>query len=67
MKYKGKNRYIRECEISAATKVTILSQIHAASRERNIELLILAIVSDLIVNSLLKNAQRYFYEMHKMS
>ena len=38
---------------------------YAAGRESNIELLIL--VSDFIVNSILKNSQRYFFGMHGMS
>ena len=37
-------------------------KIYAASRESNIELLIL--ISDFMVNSTLINTQRYFYGMH---
>ena len=42
-----------------------LSKTYAASRESNIELLIL--VSDFMVNSVLKSTQRYFCVIHGMS
>ena len=38
---------------------------YAASRESNIELLIL--ISDFVMNSMLKNNERYFCEIHVMS
>ena len=41
----------------AASKLAVLSQTYAASRESNIELLIL--VSDFMVSSTLKSTQRY--------
>ena len=46
--------------MSAATKLAILSQNYTASRESNIELLML--VSDFMVNSTLKNTESYFVE-----
>ena len=48
---------------SATTKLTILS--YTSSRETKIELLIL--VSDFMVNSMLKNTQGYFCEMQGIS
>ena len=62
----GKTTYIfRRMKFQLPQILLFYAKTYAASRESKVELLML--VSDLVVNSTLKNTQRYFCGMHGKS